>query len=174
MRDYEAYEFGVEISHGEHEESLEGNTHDRDRAVQAFSAELKLNQRDYEANVNLARLYREDGKLDEAAKLLHVVLENHPEDAETLYQLAQVTQAKGSTVEAVTLLEKVIKQDPEYIAPHVLLARLYYKLNRTTDGDRERAEIERLNNQEQRLYLERQKRVDAGPQTPQGEKPKKP
>ena len=56
------------------------------------------------------------------------------------------------------MLERVVKEDPYYIAAHVLLARLYYKVQRTADGDRERAEIQRLNDQEQRLYIERQKK----------------
>ena len=55
------------------------------------------------------------------------------------------------------MLEEVVRQDPDFIAAHVLLARLYSKLNRTADFERERAEIERLQALEQTLYHERQK-----------------
>ena len=80
-----------------------------------------------------------------------------PDDLTALYQMAQLAKDKGSDEEAVGLLERVIKQDPYLIPAHVLLARLYGKLNHTADFERERAEIDRLNKEEQRLYEERQK-----------------
>jgi len=133
-------------------------SHDRERAAEEFVAELKINPNDFAANLLLGRIYREDKRLDEAAVLLKQALEVRSNDTEALYQMAQLLQARDSLPEAITLLERVVKDDPYYIAAHVLLARLYYKVQRTADGDRERAEIQRLNDQEQRLYIERQKK----------------
>jgi hypothetical protein len=48
-------------------------------------------------------------------------------------------------------LEKVVAQRPDLIAAHVLLARLYYKQNHTVEAERERAIIERLNAEEQKV-----------------------
>ena len=61
------------------------------------------------------------------------------------------------------MLEEVVRQQPGFIAAHVLLARLYSKLNRTADYERERAEIERLQALEQTLYHERQKNLQNQP-----------
>ena len=67
-----------------------------------------------------------------------------------MFQLTQVFLAKGETQEAVGLLERVVKEAPDYSAAHVLLARLYYKLKRPQDAERERAIIERLNAEQQK------------------------
>src|SRR5205085_2890175 len=121
----------------------------REQASTEFAAELEINARDFNANVRLGWLYREDGRLDEAAVLLKRALDLRPDDPAPLYQLAQLMQAKGATGEAVGLLEKVVNRAPDFTAAHVLLARLYYKLNRTTDAERERAIIQQLNQAKQ-------------------------
>jgi predicted Zn-dependent protease len=109
---------------------------------------------------------REEGKLEEAEGLLKRALEQRPDDPAPLYQLAQLAQARGQTEEAAVLLESVVRAEPAFIPARVLLARLYSKLNRTADFERERAEIDRLQAQEQRLYQERQQKQPT-PQTPQ-------
>ena len=60
-----------------------------------------------------------------------------------LYQMAQLVQSQGSTQEAVNLLERVVSQTPDFRSAHVLLARLYYKLKRIPDAERERADTHR-------------------------------
>jgi tetratricopeptide (TPR) repeat protein len=130
----------------------------REEAATEFEAELKINSRDFNSNFSLGRIYREDGRLDEALVLLKKALELRPDDVPTLYEMAHVAQSKGGNDEAIRLLERVIKLDPYLTAAHVLLARLYYKQHRTIDAERERAEIQRLNAEEQRLYQERQKK----------------
>jgi len=93
--------------------------------------------------------------------LLKKALELRPDDVGALYEMAQLAQSRGLTEETVALLERVIKQDPESIAAHVMLARQYYKLHRLVEAEREQAEIRRLNQEEQRLYLERQRKAPA-------------
>ena len=129
----------------------------REQAATEFKAELEITARDFNSNFSLGRIYREDGRLDEASVLLKKALELRPDDAATLYEMAQLAQSKGSDEEAIALLERAIKQDHYLTAAHVLLARLYYKVNRILDAEREGAEIQRLNAEEQRLYQERQK-----------------
>lgn len=131
-----------------------GNAHlfsgDREQAMKEFVLELENNPRDFNAVARLGWLYREDGKLDEADALLKRALELRPGDGHTMYQLAQLAQARGATEEAVTLLEKVVAQQPDFTPAHVLLARLYFKLKRVADGERERGIIERLNAEQQK------------------------
>ncbi|HYG78743.1 MAG TPA: tetratricopeptide repeat protein, partial [Pyrinomonadaceae bacterium] len=131
------------------------SAHDKEQAAREFKAELEINPNDFGANLNLGWLYGEQGRLDEAHALLQRALELRPGDTTALFRLAQVVQHKGSAEEAVALLERVVKQDPSLIPAHVLLARLYKKLNRAADFERANAEINRLNAEVQRLYQER-------------------
>jgi tetratricopeptide (TPR) repeat protein len=122
----------------------------RAEALKAFEAEIEINPRDYDANARLGTFYREDGRLEEAEVRLERALELRPGDSNVLYQMAQLAQAKGSTEEAVGLLERVVATAPDYTPAHVLLARLYYKLKRPADAERERAIIDRLNAEQQK------------------------
>jgi hypothetical protein len=47
------------------------------------------------------------------------------------------------------LLESVTKQAPQFVEAHVTLATVYYRLKRKADGDRERAVVEKLNQEAQ-------------------------
>jgi Tfp pilus assembly protein PilF len=51
--------------------------------------------------------------------------------------------------EAQELLERAILQRPDLTQAHVALARVYYKLHRTADGDRERKMAAQLQCKEQ-------------------------
>jgi tetratricopeptide (TPR) repeat protein len=126
----------------------------REQAAKEFAAELEINPRDYNANVRLGWIYREDGRLDEAAPLLKKALDLRPNDIASLYQMAQLATAKGETAEAVRLLERVTTRSPEFTPAHVLLARLYYKLNRAADGQRERDIIQKLQEEQQKKQVD--------------------
>src|SRR6266550_84590 len=125
----------------------------REQAAKEFAAELEINPRDFNANVRLGWIYREDGRLAEAATLLKRALDLRPNDIASLYQMAQLAMTKGENAEAVGLLERVTARSPEFTPAHVLLARLYYKLNRATDGQRERDIIQKLQEAEQKKQL---------------------
>ncbi len=118
---------------------------DRARPIRDSEAELAINPRDFNALARLGRLYREDGRLDEAAPLLERAASLRPHDTGPLFELAQLIQARGDDAGAVRRLEQVVSQTPDFIAAHVLLARLYYKLKRTAEAERERAIVDRLN-----------------------------
>jgi predicted Zn-dependent protease len=64
--------------------------------------------------------------------------------------MAQLLQAKGANQEAATMLEQVVKQLPDFTQAHVVLARLYFKLGRPADAERERVIINRLNAEQQK------------------------
>jgi tetratricopeptide (TPR) repeat protein len=118
-------------------------------AIQEFQAELAGNPLDFNSNACLSWIYRENGRAEEAAVLLKRALEVKPDDTGMLFQLASLTQAQGQKEDAVRVLERVVKQKPDYTPAHVLLARLYFQLNRMSDARREREIINRLNLEEQ-------------------------
>jgi tetratricopeptide (TPR) repeat protein len=122
---------------------------DREQAKKEFKEELTINPRDFNANYRLGRLLREDGNLVDAAAHLQTALQLRPDDTSSLYEKAQLLQSQGETERAVDCLEQVVRQAPDFTPAHVLLARLYYKLKRPGDAERERSIIARLNAEEQ-------------------------
>ena len=122
---------------------------DREQAKKEFKDELTINPRDFNANYRLGRLLREDGNLVDAAAHLQTALQLRPDDTSSLYEKAQLLQSQGKTERAVDCLEHVVRQAPDFTPAHVLLARLYYKLKRPGDAERERSIIARLNAEEQ-------------------------
>jgi tetratricopeptide (TPR) repeat protein len=122
---------------------------DREQAKKEFKEELTINPRDFNANYRLGRLLREDGNLVDAAAHLQTALQLRPDDTSSLYERAQLLQSQGKTERAVDCLEQVVRQAPDFTPAHVLLARLYYKLKRPGDAERERSIIARLNAEEQ-------------------------
>src|SRR5438445_8700082 len=98
-------------------------------------------------------MLRDDGRLDATATLLKRALDLRPNDIASLYQMAQLAMTKGENAEAVGLLERVTARSPEFTPAHVLLARLYYKLNRAADGQRERDIIQKLQEEQQKKQL---------------------
>jgi Tfp pilus assembly protein PilF len=53
--------------------------------------------------------------------------------------------ARRNTATATTLLEAIVKEAPSFVEARVALATAYYRQQRKADGDRERAIVDRLN-----------------------------
>jgi tetratricopeptide (TPR) repeat protein len=124
-------------------------TGDMAGAAIALKNELKRNPNDFEANLHLAVLLKGDQEHAAARQHLLRALNVRPGDARVLYQLATLDLAEGKTEQARQTLESVIKEAPQFIEAHVTLATVYYRLKRKADGDRERAIVEKLNQEAQ-------------------------
>ncbi len=122
---------------------------ERDSAMKAFAAEIANNPNDFEANLYMGMLLKEDQKFEESLSYLQKALSVRPRELNVIYFIANVNMALGKTVEAQKMLETIITQAPDFVEAHVLLATVYYRLKRKTDGDRERAIIQRLNDERQ-------------------------
>ena len=124
-------------------------TGDTAGAAAALRRELELNPNDFEANLNYAVLLKQDQELEAAKKHLTHALQIRPGDVRVLYQQGTIDVAEGKTERARETLETVTKQTPHFIEAHVTLATVYYRLKRKADGDRERAIVEKLNQEVQ-------------------------
>ncbi|MBO0857713.1 MAG: tetratricopeptide repeat protein [Chloracidobacterium sp.] len=122
---------------------------DGDGAITAFKSELSTNPNDFEANLYLGILLKRDKSLDEAFEYLSRAARLRPRDSYSRFQLASLHAARGKPGEALPLLEAVTKEYPDFIEARVLLASVYYRLNRKADGDRERAIAQKLNAEQQ-------------------------
>jgi tetratricopeptide (TPR) repeat protein len=124
-------------------------TGDMTGAAVALKNELKHNPNDFESNLHLAVLLKGEQEYPAARQHLQQALQVRPGDVRVLYQLATIELAEGNTEPARQMLESVIKEAPQFVEAHVTLATVYYRLKRKADGDRERATVEKLNQEAQ-------------------------
>ncbi|MGA2039487.1 MAG: tetratricopeptide repeat protein [Bryobacteraceae bacterium] len=110
----------------------------------AFEKELAQDPNDFESNLRLAVLLKEDGDYGRAHELLARALRVRPGDPGALYQVGATDLAAGDLGRACATLEKVVKQSPQFLEAHVSLAQAYYRLKRKADGDRERRLVQEL------------------------------
>jgi tetratricopeptide (TPR) repeat protein len=122
---------------------------DGEKAKTLFKSELADNPNDFEANLYMGVLLRQDKLFDEAFGYLSRATQLRPRDQYAHYHLAAVYAALGKPNEARPLLESVTQEHPDFIEAHVLLASVYYRLNRNQDGKREQGIIQKLNADQQ-------------------------
>ncbi|HVH69890.1 MAG TPA: tetratricopeptide repeat protein, partial [Candidatus Dormibacteraeota bacterium] len=124
-------------------------TGDQSGALGAFERALKDDPNNFDANLRMGMLLRQDEKFDQAMPYLHHALEIRPGDPGVRYQIASIDLARGNLAEAQAGLDALVKEAPEFIEAHVSLATVYYRLKRKADGDRERQIVDRLNARKQ-------------------------
>lgn len=122
---------------------------DGEKAKIEFKSELADNPNDFEANLYLGILLRQDKLFEDAFTYLSRAVQLRPRDQQSHYHLAAVYVARGLPNQARPLLEGVIQEHPDFIEAHVLLASVYYRLNRNADGKREQEIIQKLTAEQQ-------------------------
>ena len=120
-------------------------TGDMKGAAAAFRRELDLNPNDFEANLHLGVIFKQEQDLETSKKHLQRALQVRPGDLRVLYQQGTIQLAEGQPDQARQTLEGIVKEAPQFVEAHVTLATAYYRLKRKADGDRERAIVEKLN-----------------------------
>lgn len=122
---------------------------DTEKAKSAFRIELASNANDFDANLYLGVLLRQDKLADEALTYLKRAVQLRPREQYSRYHLAAVYAMAGKPSEALPFLEGVLKEHPDFVEARVLLASVYYRLDRKADGDREKELIQKANAAEQ-------------------------
>jgi tetratricopeptide (TPR) repeat protein len=117
-------------------------------AAGAFQKALETNPNDFEARLHFGAVLYEQRQLDAARLQLDRALAIDPSSPLARYQLARVKRAQGQLAEAVRDLERVERDEPNWIAPHVELSALYYRLKRAEDGAREKQIVDRLSTEQ--------------------------
>jgi tetratricopeptide (TPR) repeat protein len=118
---------------------------DMPSARKDFEKELAQNPNDFGSNLNLALMLKEESNYDGARRLLDRALRVRPGDPGALYQQATIDLTTGKMEDARVKLEAILKGSPQFIEAHITLATVYYRLNRREDGAREKALVQRLN-----------------------------
>jgi Tfp pilus assembly protein PilF len=109
-----------------------------------FQKELQQNPNEFESNLNLAVILKEEQDYEGARKLLDRALRVRPGHAAALYQLATIDLATGKLDQARVGLESIVSKEPQFLEAHISLAQVYYRLKRKADGDREKALVQKL------------------------------
>lgn len=118
-------------------------------AADAFTQELALDPTDFVSNLNLGVHAKQDQDYAEARRFLDRALQSRPNDPGARYQVALIDLATGNLEAARKALETLIGESPDFAQAHATLATVYYRLDRTPDGDRERLLAEKLTDEQE-------------------------
>jgi tetratricopeptide (TPR) repeat protein len=119
-------------------------TGDPDGALKEFKAELAIDPYNFDANLEMGVLLRQDDKFAAALEYFARALNVRPGDLAVRYQIATISLAQGETEKARQELESIVEEAPQFTEAHVSLATAYYRLKRPMDGNKERGIVQRL------------------------------
>ena len=119
-------------------------TGDSDLSNREFMAELRRDPYNFEANLQLGAMAKQQQSYAEARKYFERAGETRPGDPGVRYQLALLAIEDGSLDKARGMLESLVKESPQFLEAHVSLAQVYYRLKRPEDGKRERDIVQKL------------------------------
>jgi tetratricopeptide (TPR) repeat protein len=128
-------------------------TGNRDKARAEFEQALTRDRLDFDANLLLGVMLKDDAEYAQALTHFNRALGVRPGDPGVRYQIATVHISQGESAAALPLLEAIVKDAPKFLEAHVSLATVYYRLQRREDGARERAIVEELNKEIQARQL---------------------
>jgi tetratricopeptide (TPR) repeat protein len=124
-------------------------TGDQAGARKAFERELQIDSNNFDSNLRMGVLLRQDEQNDKALQYLQHALQIRPGDFGVRYQIATVEIAEGEIEKAQRDLESLVKEAPQFVEAHVSLATVYFREKRKEDGNRERALVAKLNSERQ-------------------------
>jgi tetratricopeptide (TPR) repeat protein len=122
---------------------------DYEAAIEEYGKELKVAPQAVATMIQLAQLYVEAGRNDEALQLARQAVTLEPGNARSHFALGRVLLAKQQWADSAAELEKAKDFSPGAPAVRFQLARVYRKLNRKQDSEREDAAFEALNKKEE-------------------------
>jgi len=125
---------------------MTGNT---DAAQEAFKRELMINSNDFDSNLQMGILRKQDQQYDEALDYFRQAQTVRPREPNSRFYIASIEAAQGKFDQARKRLEEVVKDAPDFVEAHVMLATVYYRLRRKADGDRHQAIVNKLNAERQ-------------------------
>jgi len=120
---------------------------DTQGAIAVLEKAVAADPNDFDAHLALGAVMNTERELDGAHAQLEAALRLKPDSTLALYEWARLERSEGKVEEAARDMEKVVHADPNWAQPHIELAALYFRLNRQSDGDRERATFDKLNAQ---------------------------
>jgi tetratricopeptide (TPR) repeat protein len=138
-------------------------------AETAYRKAIEINPKQPAYYENFATLLRRQGpeKLDDAIVQLKRANQYDPNDPYVGLQLALCYESKGNLADAAKLLEKAVQRDPTLVPAHIALARIYFRLDKKTDAEREKETVKVL----QQKVQQQQMKSTTSPPNPLDEQP---
>lgn len=125
------------------------STGDQAGAQKAFEKALKNDPNNFESNLRLGVILKENQDYDGALQYLRHALDVRPGDLGVRYQMAAIELSQGQVEQARGDLEQIVKEAPNFTEAHVSLATALYRQKRKAEGDRERAIVAKLQAEKQ-------------------------
>jgi tetratricopeptide (TPR) repeat protein len=119
-------------------------TGDSDQSLVEYKSELAADPFNYEANLQIGALLRQEQNYADASRYFTQALQTKPGDPAVRYQLALIALDQGKTDDARRELEGLVKESPQFTEAHVSLSIAYYRLKRPVEGKRERDIVVKL------------------------------
>ena len=117
---------------------------DRQKAIVSFKSELDRKPNDFWSLYYLATAHEAEGNDDAAKQYLDAALKLEPKSPEVHGLLGKILVKQNKFSEALVPLEAAVADPGADSSTHYLLARVYQRLGRRKDAEREFAETERL------------------------------
>jgi tetratricopeptide (TPR) repeat protein len=120
-------------------------------AEQAYQKAIEMNPKIPVYYEEFATVLRREGPehLDEAIAELKRGVQFDPSNPGLALQLALCYEAKGDMTSAVSLAEEAVRRQPDVLPAHVALARIYFRLGKKVEGQKEKETIATLEKKQQ-------------------------
>ncbi len=112
-----------------------------------FERAIALDENFLTAQINLGKVDRLEGKLDQALDHFQQLLNAHPDSTQLLIELARVQQARGQQGLAILALEKARAHDTRAIPPRLALAEIFIREKRNKRALQMALEAEAIDSQ---------------------------
>lgn len=126
-----------------------------EEAEKAYRKSIEMNPKIPVYYEEFATLLRREGPehLDEAIAQLKRGFQFDPTSPGLALQLALCYESKGDISSAVTLAEQSVRGQPDVLPGHVALARIYFRLGKKAEGQREKETIAELEKKQQQSLV---------------------
>ena len=126
-----------------------------DRAENAYRKAIEENPKEPDYYVAYATALRREGSdnLDDAIIRLKGAQRMNPSDWRIQLELGQCYESKGQLADAAALIEQAVKSQPDLTAAHVALIRIYFRLGRKADSEREKKIVADLEKKQQQKLV---------------------
>lgn len=115
-----------------------------DEALTEFQAELRLNPRDAVAEYQVGQLLLNRSEREAAEAHVALALQLDPQFVEAAIAMGKMRMEQKRYTEAVELLERAVKLNAKSETAHYNLMLAYRNAGRAADAQREKAELEKL------------------------------
>lgn len=115
-----------------------------EQARKEFEEELALNPSDAVAEYQVAQIAASQGNRADSAERFERAAQLRPDFPEALIAIAKLRSGEKKYAEAVLLLERAVRLQPQSESAHYALLMAYQNAGRTADAQREKAQLDKL------------------------------